>query len=159
MYLLNTWNYQIKGWFFFNSLVSPLDSKSRQNLNSQMNGAAVKYAIVQIANGNRHLYSDIFRPGKVNHCSNNVQSKFGIARRKFLDSWKNSWTLDLRRFPSLDWVVIKRCTHFGGEFVSVLRADTELLKRCRGLRQWSIAVMNFSLALVWGCQRWTIVCL
>jgi len=35
---------------FFNSLVSPLDSKSRQNSNFQMNGAAVKYAIVQIAN-------------------------------------------------------------------------------------------------------------
>jgi len=50
MYLINTWNYQIKGWFFFNSLVSSLDFKSRQNSNSRMNGAVVKYAIVQIAN-------------------------------------------------------------------------------------------------------------
>jgi len=39
-----------KRLIFFNSLVSPLDSKSRQNSNTQMNGAAVKYAIVQIAN-------------------------------------------------------------------------------------------------------------
>jgi len=29
----------------------------------------------------------IFRPGNVNHCSYSAQSKFGIARCKFLDSW------------------------------------------------------------------------
>jgi len=47
--------------------------------------------------------------------------------------------------------VIKRCTHFGGAVVSVSRADTELLVRCRALKQRSIAVMNLSFALVWMC--------
>jgi len=39
-----------KRLIFLNSLVSPLDSKSRLNSNSRMNGAKVKYAFVQIAN-------------------------------------------------------------------------------------------------------------
>ena len=39
-----------KRLIFFKSLVSPLDFKSRLNSNSRMNGAKVKYAIVQIAN-------------------------------------------------------------------------------------------------------------
>jgi len=53
MYLINFNKYiQLpdKRLIFFNSLVSPLDSKSRQNSNSQKNGAGVKYAFVQIAN-------------------------------------------------------------------------------------------------------------
>jgi len=61
---------------------------------------------------------------------------------------QKSWTLDHRCFAR---VVIKRCTNFGGAVVSVLRADTELLERCQALKQRSIAVMNFSLALVWSC--------
>ena len=47
--------------------------------------------------------------------------------------------------------MIKRCTTCDGAFVSVLRADMELLERCQALKQRSIAVMNFSLALVWRC--------
>ena len=62
---------------------------------------------------------------------------------------QQSLTLDHRCFAR---VVIKRCTNFGGAVVSVLRADTELLERCQALfKQRSIAVMNFSLALVWSC--------
>ena len=47
--------------------------------------------------------------------------------------------------------VIKRCTNVSGVVGSVLRVDTELLERCQALKQRSIAVMNFSLALVWRC--------
>jgi len=43
----------------------------------------------------------------------------------------------------------KRCKNFGVVVVSILRADTKLLERCQALKQRSIAVMNFSLGLVW----------
>ena len=68
---------------------------------------------------------------------------------------QKSWTLDHRCFASFARAVIKRCTNFGGAVVSVLRADTGLLERCRALKQRSIAVMNFGLALVWRCRSGT----
>ena len=68
---------------------------------------------------------------------------------------QKSWTLDHRWFASFARAVIKRCTNFGGAVVSVLRADTGLLERCRALKQRSIAVMNFGLALVWRCRSGT----
>ena len=68
---------------------------------------------------------------------------------------QKSWTLNHRCFTSFARAVIKRCTNFGGAVVSVLRADTGLLKRCRALKQRSTAVMNFGLALVWRCYSGT----
>jgi len=47
--------------------------------------------------------------------------------------------------------VIKRCTNFGGAVVIVVRADTDLLERFWALKQRSIVVINFGLALVWRC--------
>ena len=64
---------------------------------------------------------------------------------------QKSWTLDDRFFASFARAVIKRCTNFGRAVVSILRADTELLERYRALKQRSIAVINFGLALVWRC--------
>jgi len=48
-------------------------------------------------------------------------------------------------------VVIKRCTNFGGAVVNVLQMDTKLLEWCQVLKQQSIAMTNFILALVWRC--------
>ena len=68
---------------------------------------------------------------------------------------QKSWTLNHRCFTSFARAVIKRCTNFGGAVVSVLRADTGLLERCRALKQRSTAVMNFILALIWRCYSGT----
>ena len=58
--------------------------------------------------------------------------------------------------PSFARAVIKRWTNFVGAVVSVLRAGTELLERWRALKQRSIAVMNFGLALVWNAALSTL---
>ena len=68
---------------------------------------------------------------------------------------QKSWTLNNRCFTSFARAVIKRCTNFGGAVVSVLRANTGLLERCRALKQRSTAMMNFGLALVWRCYSGT----
>jgi len=75
----------------------------------------------------------IFPSAKVHHRSYNAQSKFGTARRSWTlgsaRSTQKYWMLDYRYFANFLRAVIKHCTNFGRAFVSVLRADTELLER------------------------------
>ena len=68
---------------------------------------------------------------------------------------QNSWTLDHRCFASFAWAVFKRCTKFDKAVVSFLRADMELLARCRALKQQCIVVLNLRLVLVWRCRSGT----
>jgi len=74
----------------------------------------------------------------------------------------SSWTLESARPTQKFWTLGHRCfvravikllvcTNFGGAVVSALRADTELLEWCQALQQRPIAVMKFTLALVWRC--------
>ena len=104
----------------------------------------------------------IFRPGNVHPRSTNAHSKFGTARRKFVDAWVRYANAEILNagpplpFASVAQAAVKRCTNFGGAVLSVLRADTGLLyQRYRALKQRAMAAMKFGLALVLRCRSGT----